>query len=69
MSKEDREKFDALLARFNELLLVDSLRREREAAELPAGRRPPPWWKGDEFAAQSSIVAAKQMGFQVMEQT
>lgn len=69
MSKEDREKFDGLLHSFGQLLLVDALRTEREKESLPPGRKPPSWWRGEEYAAQSSIHAAKQMGFQVMEQT
>lgn len=27
--------------------------------------KPPPWWPGDDAAAESSIEAARQMGFAV----
>lgn len=33
--------------------------------ELVDGLKPPPWWGGDAEAADSSIEAARQMGFTV----
>lgn len=30
-----------------------------------SGPKPPPWWKGGDEAANSSIEAARQMGFVV----
>lgn len=35
------------------------------AAVSESGLKPPPWWPGDEVAAESSIQAARQFGFVV----
>lgn len=33
--------------------------------DAPSGPKPPPWWPGDDAAAEANIEAARQMGFAV----
>lgn len=56
LSSEDREKFDNLMVQ---------MERSPAPAGTPRGKQPPSWWKGDGAAAQSSIAAARELGFAV----
>lgn len=64
MKTEDRKKLDDALVRVGNPTVSWS-----PPLEIPEKRKVPSWWRGDAAAAQSSISAARSMGFTVMEQT
>lgn len=65
MKIEDRKKLDDALRGVGSPLTP----WEPAVAAPEPRRKAPSWWRGDQFAAQSSIAAARSMGFTVMEQT
>lgn len=65
MKVEDRKKLDDALVRVGNPTAAWT-----SPVDVPTPkRRAPSWWRGDQAAAQSSIAAARSMGFTVMEQT